>query len=146
MRSCPGGHPRPEAGGSVAHPAPHDAPQVLNAGYGDGRAPAGVPHHGYRRERPADGSIRPHVLAGTGLDAATVTTAALRTAPTTPAPARPGRRLRWAELARRAGGPVVPDGLPPCHGRLPSVGKEGSRPPGIPPPARGAWTVGRGTA
>lgn len=54
------------------------------------------------------------------------------------------RRLRWAELARRTGDPVVPPGMMPCFRCFPSLGK-GGWPLGIIPPAEGSldretWT------
>ncbi|MFD5251130.1 hypothetical protein ACFWIW_41710 [Amycolatopsis sp. NPDC058340] len=55
------------------------------------------------------------------------------------------RRLRWAELARRTGDPVVPPGVLPCFRCFPSVRKDGSWPLGIIPPTEGSldretWT------
>lgn len=55
------------------------------------------------------------------------------------------RRLRWAELARRTGDPVVPAGMMPCYRCFPSIKKEGSWPLGIIPPTEGSldretWT------
>ncbi|MEU8135629.1 hypothetical protein [Streptodolium elevatio] len=48
------------------------------------------------------------------------------------------RRLRWAELARRTGNPVVPEGLLPCYRCLPFSPKEGSRLPDIALPTEGS--------
>lgn len=55
------------------------------------------------------------------------------------------RRLRWAELARRVGDPVVPAGTMPCFRCFPSLRQGGGWPPGIIPPAEGSldretWT------
>ncbi|MEU2632584.1 hypothetical protein [Kitasatospora sp. NPDC007106] len=48
------------------------------------------------------------------------------------------QRLRWAELARRTGDPVVPEGRLPSHRCFPSAGKQGTRPPAILPPTEGS--------
>jgi len=48
------------------------------------------------------------------------------------------RRLPWAELARRTGDPVVPDGLMPSYRCFASVKKGGSWPLGIDPPTEGS--------
>jgi hypothetical protein len=48
------------------------------------------------------------------------------------------RRLYWAELARRTGDPVVPDGYRPSYHCFPSVRKDGSWPLNIEPPTEGS--------
>ncbi|MFJ1768527.1 hypothetical protein ACIOD2_50000 [Amycolatopsis sp. NPDC088138] len=124
-------------------PAMPDAAWVLNTMYEHEDGPTGTSHHEYHQARLADGSARPQAVNGVDLEAgSTVTGGGLGRA------GHPGpgwRRLRWAELARRTGDPVVPDGLLPSYRCFPSATKEGSWPLGIIPPAEGSldretWT------
>ncbi|WP_316527206.1 hypothetical protein [Kitasatospora brasiliensis] len=121
--------------GFMPPPMP-DAVWVLNAMYEHERGPGEVSHHEYRQAGLADGSIQRTVFAGIDFDAAGVTTGGSVGRAEHPGPQ--WRRLRWAELARRTGDPVVPDGMPPCHHCFPSATKKGSWPLGIIPPAEGS--------
>ena len=124
-------------------PAMPDAAWVLNALYEHERGPGETSYHEYRQARIAEGRVRPHVLGGVDLEAGSVATGGgLGRAEH---PGSGWRRLRWAELARRTGDPVIPDGLLPSHRCFPSATKEGSWPLGIVPPAEGSldretWT------
>jgi hypothetical protein len=124
-------------------PAMPDAAWVLNALYEHERGPGDTSYHEYRQARIAEGRVRPHVLGGVDLEAGSVATGGgLGRAEH---PGSGWRRLRWAELARRTGDPVIPDGLLPSHRCFPSATKEGSWPLGIVPPAEGSldretWT------
>ncbi|MFJ9690517.1 hypothetical protein [Kitasatospora sp. NPDC101183] len=116
-------------------PALPDAVWVLNAMYEHERGPAEVSYHEYRQAGLADGSIQPDTVAGIDLEVGIATGGGLGRAE------HPGpgwRRLRWAELARRTGDPVVPDGLLPSYRCFPSAKKEGSWPLGIVPPTEGS--------
>jgi hypothetical protein len=117
-------------------PAMPDAAWVLNAMYEHEQGAADVTYHELRQERLADGSIQPHVIAGIDFEAVGVVVGGgLGRA------GHPGhgwRRLRWAELARRSGDPVVPDGLLPCFQCFPSIKKQGSWPLSIAPPTEGS--------
>ncbi|MFH8804600.1 hypothetical protein ACH4F6_34420 [Streptomyces sp. NPDC017936] len=115
-------------------PAMPDAVWVLNAMYEQG--PPDVSSHEHHRARPADGSALPHLVAGIDLDAVGVATGGGLGRARHPGPG--WRRLRWAELARRTGDPVVPDGLMPSHRCFPSATKGGSRPLGMVPPTEGS--------
>ncbi|GAA4554605.1 hypothetical protein [Amycolatopsis samaneae] len=124
-------------------PAMPDAAWVLNAMYEHERGPAETSYHEYHQARLADGSVTPHLVGGIDLDAAGVTTGGGLGRAEHPGPG--WRRLRWAELARRTGDPVVPEGLLPSYRCFPSVRKEGSWPLGIVPPTEGSldretWT------
>lgn len=116
-------------------PAMPDSVWVLNAMYEHERGPAEVSYHEYRQARVADGSIQPDVFAGIDLEVGTATGGGLGRAEH---PGRGWRRLRWAELARRTGDPVVPDGLLPSCRCFPSAKKAGSWPLGIAPPTEGS--------
>lgn len=116
-------------------PAMPDSVWVLNAMYEHERGAAGVSYHEYRRARLADGSVRPRVFAGIDLEVGVATGGGLGRAEH---PGRGWRRLRWAELARRTGDPVVPDGLLPSHRCFPSARRKGSWPLGILPPTEGS--------
>ncbi|MEU3764937.1 hypothetical protein AB0E55_07715 [Amycolatopsis keratiniphila] len=124
-------------------PAMPDAAWVLNAMYEHERGPMETTHHEYHQARLADGSVQPHIIGGVDLDAVSVTTGGgLGRAEH---PGSGWRRLRWAELARRTGDPVVPDGLLPSYRCFPSIRKKGSWPLGIVPPTEGSldretWT------
>ncbi|MFF3013750.1 hypothetical protein [Streptomyces sp. NPDC057939] len=117
-------------------PAMPDAAWVLNAMYEHERGPVDVSYEEYHRAGLADGSARPHIVGGIDLDEVSITTGGgLGRA------RHPGtgwRRLRWTELARRTGDPIVPDGLMPSHRCFPSAKKEGSWPLGTVPPTEGS--------
>ncbi|MFJ9446285.1 hypothetical protein ACIRRH_31165 [Kitasatospora sp. NPDC101235] len=117
-------------------PATLDAVWVLNAMYEHERGPTEVSHHEYHQAGLADGSVQPLIVAGFDFDAVGVATGGgLGRAEH---PGTGWRRLRWAELARRTGDPVVPDGQLPSYHCFPSVKKEGSWPVGIIPPTEGS--------
>ncbi|NYV74657.1 hypothetical protein, partial [Streptomyces sp. UH6] len=90
----------------------------------------------YHRARVADGSVRPSMAADVGLDAVGVTLGGGLGRARHPGPG--WRRLRWAELARRTGDPVVPDGQLPSYRCFPSATKDGSWPLGTIPPTEGS--------
>ncbi|MFI8293695.1 hypothetical protein ACIGBL_31625 [Streptomyces sp. NPDC085614] len=117
-------------------PAMPDAAWVLNNMYEHERGLTEISHHEYHQARLADGSVRPFVVAGIDVDAVGVATGGGLGRAEHPGPG--WRRLRWAELARRTGEPVVSDGLMPSYGCFPSVKKEGSWPLGITPPTEGS--------
>lgn len=116
-------------------PAMPDAVWVLNAMYEREQGPGEVSHHEHRQARLADGSAQPHGFGGIDLEVGVITGGGLGRA------GHPGpgwRRLRWAELARRTGDRIVPDGLLPCFRCFPAVKKDGSWPLGIIPPTEGS--------
>ncbi|MFB7608694.1 hypothetical protein [Streptomyces gardneri] len=117
-------------------PGMPDAAWVLNAMYEHERGAAEVSYHDARQARLAEGSIQPHPVVGMDLDAVGIATGgSLGRA------GHPGagwRRLPWAELARRTGDPLVPEGLLPSYRCFPSVKKEDSWPLGIAPPTEGS--------
>ena len=117
-------------------PAMPDAAWVLNAMYEHEQGPAEVSYHEYRQARLADGSIQPDIVAGIDFEAVGIATGGGLGRAEHPGPG--WRRLRWAELARRTGDPVVPDGLLPSYRCFPSAKKEGSWPLGIVPPTEGS--------
>ncbi|MFC7265049.1 hypothetical protein [Streptomyces lutosisoli] len=121
--------------GFMPPPLP-DAAWVLNAMYEHQQGPADVSYDEYHRAQLADGSAEPLIVGGVDLaGVGTVTGGDLGRAE------HPGpgwRRLRWAELARRTGDPLVPDGLLPSHRCFPSAHKEGSWPLGMIPPTEGS--------
>ncbi|WP_290061213.1 hypothetical protein [Amycolatopsis solani] len=124
-------------------PAMPDAVWVLNALYEHERGPGETSYHEDRQARIAEGRVRPLVLGGVDLETGSVTTGGGLGRAGHPGPG--WRRLRWAELARRTGDPVVPEGLLPSHRCFPSATKEGSWPLGIVPPTEGSldretWT------
>jgi hypothetical protein len=73
---------------------------------------------------------------GIDLDAVSITTGGSLGRARHPGPG--WRRLRWTELARRTGDPIVPDGLLPCHRCFPAARRDGSRPLGAVPPTEGS--------
>ncbi|MFE3503441.1 hypothetical protein [Kitasatospora sp. NPDC059160] len=117
-------------------PAMPDAVWVLNAMYEHEQAPTGMSHDEYHRARSAAGTAEPDTLPGIDLVATTVITGGGLGRAEHPGPG--WQRLRWAELARRTGDPVVPDGLLPSYRCFPSVKKDGSWPLGIAPPTEGS--------
>ncbi|MFE5208136.1 hypothetical protein [Streptomyces sp. NPDC056600] len=124
-------------------PAMPDAVWVLNAMYEHERGPGEVTYDDHHRASAADGTVQRHVVGDIDLDAVGVATGGGLGRARHPGPA--WRRLRWAELARRTGDPVVPDGLLPCFRCFPSAKKGGSWPLGVVPPAEGSldretWT------
>ncbi|MEV5943450.1 hypothetical protein [Streptomyces sp. NPDC051994] len=117
-------------------PAMPDAVWVLNAMYEHEQGPADVSYHEYHQARLADGSVQPHVVGGIDLDAVGIATGGGLGRAQHPGPG--WRRLRWAELARRHGDPVVPDGLMPSYRCFPTAKNEGSWPLGMVPPTEGS--------
>ncbi|MFF8609588.1 hypothetical protein ACF06X_27085 [Streptomyces sp. NPDC015346] len=125
--------------GYMPPPMP-DAVWVLNAMYEheDQNELTEVSYHEYRQARLArlaDGSIKPDPLAGVDLEVGIATGGGLGRAEH---PGRGWRRLRWAELARRTGDPVVPERLLPSYRCFPSARKNNSWPLGIRPPTEGS--------
>ncbi|MEV8096883.1 hypothetical protein [Kitasatospora sp. NPDC085879] len=116
-------------------PAMPDAVWVLNAMYEHEQGPAVVSYHEHRRACLAEGSARPDTFRGIDLEVGIATGGGLGRAEH---PGAGWRRLRWAELSRRTGDPVVPDGLLPSHRCFPSARKGGSWPLGIVPPTEGS--------
>ncbi|MFD4662920.1 hypothetical protein [Streptomyces halstedii] len=100
-----------------------DAAWVLNAMYEHEHGPGDVSHQEYHQARLADGSTRV-IVADIGLDTVGVVWGGGLGRTECPGPG--WRRLRWAELARRTGDPIVPDGLLPCFRCFPSATKNGS--------------------
>ncbi|RSN20022.1 hypothetical protein DMC63_13095 [Streptomyces sp. WAC 05977] len=128
--------------GFMPPPMP-DAVWVLNAMYEHERGPSETSYHEHRRALVAEGSVEPHIIGDLDLEAVGVTTGGGIGRARHPGPG--WRRLRWAELARRTGDPVVPPGMMPCFRCFPSVRKDGSWPLGIIPPTEGSldretWT------
>ncbi|CAL9340803.1 hypothetical protein SUDANB120_00264 [Streptomyces sp. enrichment culture] len=117
-------------------PAMPDAVWVLNAMYEHEQGPAEVSYDEYHRARRAEGSSRTHRIGGTDLGAVGIVTGGDLGRAGHPGPG--WRRLRWAELARRTGDPMVPDGLLPSYCCFPSAKKNGSWPLGIVPPTEGS--------
>lgn len=121
--------------GFMPPPLP-DAAWVLNAMYEHEDGPTNVSHHKYHRALLANGIVQPHIFAGINFDTVGIVTGVVLGRADHPGPA--WRRLRWAELARRTGDPLVPDGLLPSYRCFPSVKKGDSWPLGIVPPAEGS--------
>ncbi|NJP77500.1 hypothetical protein HCK01_09210 [Streptomyces sp. AA8] len=124
--------------GSTGFPPPGmpDAAWVLNAMYEHEQGPGPVSHHQVRQAGLADGSIEPAVFHGIDFEVGTVTGGGLGRAE------HPGpgwRRLRWAELARRTGDPIVKeDHCPSFHSAPDGRAEDGSWPVGIRPPTEGS--------
>ncbi|MGA4542529.1 hypothetical protein ACPA54_21290 [Uniformispora flossi] len=121
--------------GFLAPPMP-DAAWVLNAMYEHERGPGTVSYDERKQAALADGTMRPQMIGDIDFTAIGVATGGSLGRARHPGPG--WRRLRWAELARRIGDPVVSDGMLPCPGCFPSVKKNGSWPVGIIPPAEGS--------
>ncbi|WP_411126395.1 hypothetical protein [Streptomyces sp. x-19] len=127
-----------EEDGITGFPPPGmpDAAWVLNAMYEHEQGPGTVSHHEVHQARLADGSIEPATFGGIDFEVGTVTGGDLGRAE------HPGpgwRRLRWAELARRTGDPIVREGHWPSFRSAPDGRTEdGSWPVGIEPPTEGS--------
>ncbi|WP_030240274.1 hypothetical protein [Streptomyces sp. NRRL S-350] len=117
-------------------PAMPDAVWVLNAIYEHEQGPTEVSYHEHHQARLLNGRVQPRIVAG--LDFEAVSVAAGGGLGRAEHPGRGWRRLRWAELARRTGDPIVPEGLLPSYRCFPSVRKEGSWPLDIAPPTEGS--------
>ncbi|WP_428949972.1 hypothetical protein [Streptomyces sp. cg35] len=105
-----------------------DAAWVLHSMYEHELGPTDMSYVAYRRAALTSGGVE----TIPGLDPADVLTGT--------GGERPGprwRRLRWAELARRTGDPVVPEGRLPCHTSFPSIAP-GGWPVGIQAPSEGS--------
>ncbi len=113
-----------------------DAAWVLNAMYEHERGPADASLDGVRRAGTADGSVLPQVVGIIDLDGETIFTGGRLGRAEHPGPG--WRRLRWADLARRSGDPIVPEGTLPCYRGFPSVESDRSRPVTIEPPTEGS--------
>ncbi|MFD8694347.1 hypothetical protein [Kitasatospora purpeofusca] len=128
-------------------PAMPDAAWVLNAMYEHEheheRGLRPVTHHDHRQARLAEGSTPRDIIGGIDLDAVTVTTGGGLGRAGHPGPG--WRRLPWAELARRTGDPVVPDGLLPSYRCFPRSGRTAAGRSASPHPPRGAWTARPGS-
>ncbi|MBG0831645.1 hypothetical protein HS041_28345 [Planomonospora sp. ID67723] len=121
--------------GFMPPPLP-DAAWVLNAMYEHDQAPTGISHDDVHRAAIANGSVSPEIVGGIDMNTVgTVTGGGLGRAE------HPGpgwKRLRWADLARRSGDPMIPDRLLPCYRCFPSVSINGSWPITIVPPTEGS--------
>ncbi|TBO61651.1 hypothetical protein EYS09_00230 [Streptomyces kasugaensis] len=120
-------------------PGRPDAAWVLHAMYEYEQGPGTVSRHQAHQAGLADGSIEPTVVAGIDIDA---TPGLVTTGGGLGRAEHPGagwRRLRWAELARRVGEPVVAEGLLPSYRSAPD-GRTADRswPTGIEPPTEGS--------
>ncbi|MEV7595902.1 hypothetical protein AB0O91_00760 [Kitasatospora sp. NPDC089797] len=120
--------------GFLAPPLP-DAAWVLNAMYEHERGPVDVSYHEHRQALLAAGRIAPRSVAGIDLEVGIATGGGLGRAEH---PGHGWRRLRWAQLARRTGDPVVPEGLLPSRRCFPSARKDGSWPLHLAPPTEGS--------
>lgn len=116
-------------------PAMPDSVWVLHAMYEHEQGPAEMSYHEYRRARLADRSVQPDEVLGIDLGRAIATGGGVGRAEH---PGRGWRRLRWAELARRTGDPIAPEGALPSHRCFPSAKKNGNWPLGIVPPTEGS--------
>jgi hypothetical protein len=117
-------------------PAHPDAAWVLNAMYEHPQAPADVSYDDVHRARLADGTTAPFTLAG--IDWSTVGTATGGGLGRAEHPGPGWERLRWSELSRRTGDPIVPEGLLPSYRCFPSARTEGSWPLSFAPPTEGS--------
>ncbi|MEU7281587.1 hypothetical protein AB0A69_22850 [Streptomyces sp. NPDC045431] len=112
----------------------HERAQEHERPHGQGAAE--ISYHEYQQARRAQGQVQPFGIGGVDLTDVGVATGGGLGRAEHPGPG--WRRLRWAELARRTGDPVVPDGLLPSHRCFPSVKKHDSWPLGILPPTEGS--------
>ncbi|MFG3259603.1 hypothetical protein [Streptomyces sp. NPDC048172] len=120
--------------GFLAPPLP-DVAWVLNAMYEHESGPGATTYEQRRAAQLAAGAER-DIVGGIDFDAAGVMTGGDLGHAEHPGPG--WRRLRWAELARRTGDPLVPEGLLPSHRCFPSARAGGSWPVGIQPPTEGS--------
>ncbi|MFI7099422.1 hypothetical protein ACIBK8_08695 [Streptomyces sp. NPDC050161] len=120
-------------------PGMPDAAWVLHAMYEHEQGHGTVSHHQDRQAALASGSVEPVVFAGIDFDA---TPGLITTGGGLGWAEHPGagwQRLRWAELARRVGEPVVAEGLLPSYRSAPDGRtSDGSWPTGIEPPTEGS--------
>ena len=121
--------------GFLPPPLP-DVAWVLNAMYEHEQGPAEVSYHEDRQAGLRDGSIQPDIIGGIDFEEVGVVTGGDLGRAEHPGPG--WRRLRWAELSRRTGDPIAPDGVLPCFRCFPSIKKNGSWPLGIIPPTEGS--------
>ncbi|MGG8410452.1 hypothetical protein ACM614_29805 [Streptomyces sp. 12297] len=117
-------------------PPMSDAAWVLNTMYEHEQGPADMSYDEYQRAQVAAGSIEPHLIGGVDFNTVGTTTGGGLGRAEHPGPG--WRRLRWAELARRTGEPLVPQGLLPSYRCFPSAQKAGSWPLSISPPTEGS--------
>ncbi|MFF4602614.1 hypothetical protein ACFY12_07645 [Streptomyces sp. NPDC001339] len=116
-----------------------DAAWVLHAMYEHERGPGTVSHHQTYQAALADGTIEPMVVGGIDVDATPGLVATGGGLGWAEHPGSGWRRLRWAELARRVGEPVVAEGLLPSYRSAPDGrAADGSWPAGIEPPTEGS--------
>ncbi|MGW8376456.1 hypothetical protein [Streptomyces sp. ODS28] len=120
-------------------PGRPDAAWVLNAMYEHESGAGTVSHDALHRARLARGEVAPLYVGGANVEE---TPGMVTTGGDVGRAEHPGpgwRRLRWAELARRHGDPVVPEGRLPCLHCLPSARMaDGSWPAGIAVPTEGS--------
>lgn len=121
--------------GFMPPPLP-DAAWVLNAMYEHEQGPSGLSYDAYHRARVADGSVAPERVGGIDLTGVGIASGGALGRAEHPGPG--WRRLRWAELARRTGDPLVPEGSLPSYRCFPSAKKGNSWPLGIRPPTEGS--------
>ncbi|MGW1534663.1 hypothetical protein [Streptomyces aureus] len=110
-------------------PALPDAAWVLHSMYEHDLGPTSMSYVAYQRAVLNGGG--PEVIPG--LDPADVFGG-------TPgeAPSSRWRRLRWAELSKRTGDPVAPEGRLPCYRSFPSLREPSGWPVGIAGPSEGS--------
>ncbi|MFF1555982.1 hypothetical protein [Streptomyces sp. NPDC058279] len=109
-------------------PALPDAAWVLHSMYEHELGPTGMSYVAYQRAVLNGGG--PEIISG--LDPADVFGG------TVGEPHGPRwRRLLWAELSRRTGDPVAPEGHLPCYRSFPSLREPSARPVGITGPSEG---------
>lgn len=126
--------------GFMPPPLP-DAAWVLNAMYEHEHGPSDVSYDDRYRAELAEGLHAPRFVGS--VDLTTVGIVPGGGLGRAEHPGRGWRRLRWRELARRVGDPLVPEELLPSYRCFPSAKKRGSWPLGIIPPTEGS--LGRQT-